>query len=109
MAEEANTATGTAKKAADQKIAGKQTADQTAGKGATETAGAQTPRCRIAKCKRPYRAKGYCNVHYREWRQGKHPKGRYKICTKEACRKPRAKGSLCAEHARPAAAEPAAG
>ena len=59
----------------------------------------RTRACRIAKCKRPYRAKGYCNVHYREWRHGQHPKARYKICTKEACRKPRVKGSLCAEHA----------
>ena len=64
--------------------------------------------CRIAKCKRPYRAKGYCNVHYREWRHGEHPKPRYKICTKEACRKPRAKGSLCEEHGRPAAVPAAA-
>lgn len=64
--------------------------------------------CRIAKCKRPYRAKGYCNVHYREWRQGMHPKRRYKICTNEACRKPRAKGSLCEEHGRPAAPAAAA-
>ena len=85
------------------------TASQTK-KTATKTTEAKGPKsCRIAKCKRPYRAKGYCNVHYREWRHGKHPKRRYKICTKEACRKPRAKGSLCAEHARPAATEAAAG
>jgi hypothetical protein len=77
-------------------------------KTSTQTPPAREPRrCRIAKCKRPYRAKGYCNVHYREWRHGKHPKGRYKTCTKEGCRKPRAKGSLCEEHSRPAA-EPAA-
>ena len=56
-------------------------------------------KCTIEGCKRPYRAKGYCNVHYKKWRQGDLPKGRYKICTKEGCRKPRAKGSLCAEHA----------
>ncbi len=59
--------------------------------------------CKVAKCKRPYRAKGYCTVHYKKWRQGELPKGRYKICTKEGCRKPRAKGSLCAEHAAEAA------
>ena len=23
--------------------------------------------CKIEKCKRPYRAKGYCNVHYKKW------------------------------------------
>jgi hypothetical protein len=36
---------------------------------------------------------------------------RYKICTKEGCRKPRTKGGLCDEHAgvgAPAAATPAA-
>jgi hypothetical protein len=56
-------------------------------------------KCRVEGCKRPYRAKAYCNVHYRAWRHGELAKGRYKICTKEGCRKPRAKGSLCAEHA----------
>jgi hypothetical protein len=72
-------------------------------KAPTETTGSrEAKRCRIAKCKRPYRAKGYCNVHYRQWRHGRHPKPRYKICTKEGCRKPRAKGGLCEEHARPA-------
>jgi len=56
-------------------------------------------KCRVEGCKRPYRAKAYCNVHYRLWRHGELPKGRYKICTKEGCRKPRAlPGSLCAEH-----------
>jgi len=72
------------------------TKTQTAQKG-------EAKRCRIKKCKRPYRAKGYCNVHYRQWRHGKHPKPRYKICTKEGCRKPRAQGGLCAEHGKPAA------
>ncbi len=66
-------------------------------------------KCSIEGCKRPYRAKGYCVVHYQAWRRGEIEghKARYKICTKEGCRKPRAKGSLCAEHAagdKPAAA-----
>lgn len=26
--------------------------------------------CKIKGCKRPYRAKGYCNVHYKAWRKG---------------------------------------
>jgi hypothetical protein len=58
-------------------------------------------KCKMEGCKRPYRAKDYCNVHYKLWRHGELPKGRYKICTKEGCRKPRVgtKGSLCAEHA----------
>jgi hypothetical protein len=59
---------------------------------------AETAACRIDKCKRPYRAKGLCNVHYREWRQGKLGKPRYKICTKEECRTRRFKGSLCETH-----------
>jgi hypothetical protein len=52
-------------------------------------------------CKRPYRAKGMCITHYKLWRRGEleGQKGRYKTCTKEACRKPREFGSLCAEHA----------
>jgi hypothetical protein len=68
-------------------------------------------KCRMDGCKRPYRAKGYCNVHYKSWRAGELKKTRYKICTKEGCRKPRAPGagSLCAEHAKgdAAAATPA--
>ena len=58
-------------------------------------------KCTQENCKRPYRAKGLCIAHYRAWRHGKLPKGRYKICTKEGCRKPRVagKGSVCAEHA----------
>jgi hypothetical protein len=60
-------------------------------------------KCEVASCKRPYRAKGYCNVHYREWRHHAEgmKKGRYKICTKEGCRKPRLTtgGSVCQEHA----------
>jgi hypothetical protein len=56
-------------------------------------------KCSKEGCKRPYRAKGYCIMHYRQWRHGDLPKSRYKTCTKEGCNKPRAKGSLCAEHA----------
>jgi hypothetical protein len=61
--------------------------------------------CSVEGCKRPYRAKGYCNVHYRTWRRGEMEghTARYKICTKEGCRKPRAAGSLCAEHSQKSA------
>jgi hypothetical protein len=56
-------------------------------------------KCTQEGCKRPYRAKGLCNVHYRLWRHGELPKSRYKICTKEGCHKRRAlPGSLCEEH-----------
>ncbi|MFH0902578.1 MAG: vegetative protein [Pseudomonadota bacterium] len=78
-------------------------AEGTAGTEGTEGVETTLPRdarkCKIKGCKRGYRAKGYCSVHYRKWRHGEFPKARYKICTKEGCRKPRARGSLCAEHA----------
>ena len=61
--------------------------------------------CSVEGCKRPYRAKTYCNVHYKACRRGELEthRARYKICTKEACRKPRAVGNLCAEHGAKAA------
>ena len=55
-------------------------------------------RCRIEGCKRPYRAKAYCNVHYRQWRQGKLGKSRFKICTQEECATKRYEGGLCETH-----------
>lgn len=72
--------------------------EQTTPQGSTSR---DASRCTIEGCTRPYRAKSYCNVHYKQWRRGEMDghTARYKICTKEACRKPRATGSLCAEHA----------
>jgi hypothetical protein len=62
------------------------------------------PTCRADKCTQPVRAKGYCRKHFMGWRRGKvGADHRYKICSKEACRKPRAKGGLCDEHAGTAA------
>lgn len=56
--------------------------------------------CTVDKCGRPLRAKGYCRKHFLGWRRGAlGAHHHYKICTKEGCRKPRARGSLCAEHA----------
>ena len=70
------------------------------------------PKCSAEKCKQPVRAKGYCRKHFIAWRRGAvGDHHRYKICTKEGCRKPRTKGGLCDEHAgvgAPAAAAPAA-
>jgi len=78
--------------------------------------------CKAKDCEREVVGKGYCRKHYRLWKAGEMPHPRYKICTFEKCRKPRAKGSLCEEHwasahgkpaeaaapaAAPAAAEPA--
>jgi hypothetical protein len=68
------------------------------------------PTCRADKCKQPVRAKGYCRKHFMGWRRGTvGADHRYKICSKEACLKPRAKGGLCAEHAGIAAPAPEAG
>lgn len=55
-------------------------------------------KCSVPKCKRPYRAKGYCVVHYQKWRRGELPHSRYNICSKEGCRKATVKGGMCAEH-----------
>jgi hypothetical protein len=58
------------------------------------------PHCRVDKCKQPIRAKGYCRKHYIAWRRGETgDHHRYKVCSKEGCRKPRATGGLCDEHA----------
>jgi hypothetical protein len=93
---------------------------ESAAKASTKAKGKATPAvtdggptCRADKCKQPVRAKGYCRKHYIAWRRaevGDHH--RYKICSKEACRKPRTKGGLCDEHAgvaAPAGAAPAEG
>jgi hypothetical protein len=67
------------------------------------------PPCRVEGCKQPVRAKGYCRKHYIGWRRGDlGDHHRYKICSKEACRKPRTKGGLCDEHAGVAAPAAAA-
>jgi hypothetical protein len=55
-------------------------------------------RCSVEKCKRPYRAKGYCVTHYKEWRRGKLEKPRYRRCKKEGCNKPMVARGLCADH-----------
>jgi hypothetical protein len=66
------------------------------------------PHCRADKCQQPIRAKGYCRKHYIAWRRGETgDHHRYKICTKEGCRKPRTKGGLCDEHAGTVAPEAA--
>jgi hypothetical protein len=63
-------------------------------------------KCSVANCKRPYRAKSYCVVHYNAWRRGEIEghKARYKICSKEACKKVAARWGLCDEHGKGGAA-----
>jgi hypothetical protein len=43
--------------------------------------------CQIKGCKRPYKAKGYCNVHYKQWRRGKLPKARHDTAGKSKKKK----------------------
>jgi hypothetical protein len=66
--------------------------------------------CSVEGCKRPYRAKSYCVTHYKKWRRGEMEghKARYKICSKEACKKAAGRFGLCDEH-RGGKAEAAAG
>ena len=59
---------------------------------------AKIKKCKLENCKRPYRAKDYCNVHYKKWRQGELKHSRYKTCGNEACRKPMKAKGLCADH-----------
>ena len=64
--------------------------------------------CKVKGCKRPYRAKGYCNVHYQKWRKGELPKARYDTCNfgvnklkrgeKKECLKKVFRRGLCEEH-----------
>jgi hypothetical protein len=57
-------------------------------------------KCSIEGCKRPYRAKSYCVVHYQNWRRGEmeNHKSRYKLCSKEGCKKPSGRWGMCDEH-----------
>lgn len=54
--------------------------------------------CKAANCGKDVTAKGYCQRHYYQWRKGKLPKPRYKICNEENCRKRMSKRGLCEEH-----------
>ena len=67
-------------------------------------------RCSVEKCNQPVRAKGLCRKHFHAWRRGADVgvAARYKVCSKEGCRKKRMYGGLCAEHAgKPEAEAPA--
>ena len=59
----------------------------------------ETQACSIEGCKRPYRAKGFCNTHFKKWRAGETPrKRRHKNCTESGCHKTRGVRGLCEEH-----------
>jgi hypothetical protein len=86
------------------KAAPKKTAAAPAAKAVPEG-----PTCKIEKCKQVVRAKGLCRKHFIGWRRGKvGTKHAYKICSKEACRKPALPGGRCAEHGKGKKAEAAA-
>src|SRR5262245_8025830 len=82
------------KAAAPEKPAAEKPAKPAAAKTAKKAAAPYDgPPCRVEGCKQPVRAKGYCRKHYIGWRRGAlGDHHRYKICSKEACRKPRTKG-----------------
>jgi hypothetical protein len=54
--------------------------------------------CMVEGCKRGYRAKGYCFFHYKKWRAGELPHGRYRTCSNPECRKKVSQHGLCEEH-----------
>ena len=110
MAEEKKTKSPAKKpaaaKAAPAVAAAPKAAKPKAAKGEVSARSKATPaapegaRCNVANCKQAVRAKGMCRKHYIGWRRGAVGAGhRYKICSKEACRKPREFGGFCAEHA----------
>ena len=76
-------------------------APKTAGKATKKAApaAAEGERCSVDKCKQTARAKGLCRKHYMGWRRGKvGNKHRYKVCSKEGCRKPGTIAGRCEEH-----------
>ncbi|OGP09402.1 MAG: hypothetical protein A2048_07745 [Deltaproteobacteria bacterium GWA2_45_12] len=54
--------------------------------------------CKVDKCKRTYRAKGYCDTHFKKWRRGELAKAPYKTCNQENCRKKQHLKGLCQDH-----------
>jgi hypothetical protein len=55
-------------------------------------------KCSVEGCKRGYRAKSYCFFHYKKWRAGELPHGRYKTCSTTDCRKKATQHGMCEEH-----------
>lgn len=54
--------------------------------------------CKAESCHREAVGKGYCDRHYRQWKQGKLPKARYATCKTKGCKKPQVNAAHCAEH-----------
>jgi hypothetical protein len=88
----------TTKSAAKQPAKAK-TKAKTAGKKLAPTGKASGKKsCMVQDCKRGYRAKGYCFFHYKKWRAGELPHGRYRTCSNAECLKKVAQHGLCEEH-----------
>lgn len=60
--------------------------------------GGADKKCSVEGCKRPYRAKSYCFLHYKKWRHGELPHSRYRTCSKAECKKPTFRKGLCENH-----------
>jgi hypothetical protein len=50
----------------------------TEGQATKTTLSREEKKCSVDGCRRPYKAKGYCKVHYSKWRKGGFPKPRQK-------------------------------
>ena len=69
-------------------------------KTAPKAKGGGKKSCKVAGCKRAYRAKGFCFFHYSKWRRGEieSTPRRWKGCSKEECKKKVFQHGLCQEH-----------
>lgn len=62
---------------------------------------ARERKCQVSGCKEKYRAKGYCDRHYRMWRRGLFGKAFYRRCAQKGdkkCTKPHFQAGLCKDH-----------
>lgn len=89
-----------AAKAADAVVSSRKTKEKKTTKKKVVAKEAAERGCKIAKCKREYRAKGYCRVHYKKWRRGEYGLARYKTCGSMDCKKPMVVNhfGLCEDH-----------
>lgn len=79
-------------------MAHKPDAKKTEEKHAHLKGAAKKRECQVKGCKNEYRAKGYCDRHYRLWKSGAFGDSRYRACSKENCNKPVSKAGLCETH-----------